>query len=58
MTTKELIKKLKKIDPQGNLEVVIDGCYYGCEVSEVIKREGVDPATGEVCSRWVEVCGK
>jgi hypothetical protein len=41
MTTKELIEKLKEIDPEGNLEVVMDGCYDGCEVSEVIKHESI-----------------
>lgn len=57
MTTKELIEKLKEIDPDGNLEVVMDGCYYGCEVGEVIKHESVDEETGEIYSQWIEVRG-
>lgn len=56
MTTKELIEKLKQIDPDGNLKVVLDGCYYDCEVEEVIKNENVDPFTEEVNSCWIELC--
>lgn len=56
MTTKELIELLKRVDPDGNLEVVMDGCYYGYEVEEVIKHESVDDETEEVYSRWIELC--
>lgn len=55
MTTKELIKKLKEIDPDGNMQVIIDGCFYGYEIENVIKCEGVDPFTEEVNSCWIEL---
>ena len=30
MTTNEFIELLKKNDPDGNKEVWLDGCFYGC----------------------------
>lgn len=55
MTTKELIEKLQEIDPDGNLEVIIDGCFYGCEVEEVVKNYNVDPETEEPTFYWIEL---
>lgn len=56
MTTKQLIEKLKEIDPSGDLEVMLEGCFYGCEVEEVVKKHYVDPDTKEVTSYWIEIC--
>lgn len=56
MTTKELIEKLKKIDPNGTLDVVLDGCYDGCEVSRVVKHEIRDFLTDEVLVYYIQLC--
>ena len=39
MTTKELIERLQQLDPDGNCEIILDGCYYYCPMeSEYLER--------------------
>lgn len=35
MTTEELIKKLREVDPEGNKMVFIDGCFYSCSADYI-----------------------
>ena len=55
ITTKDLIKKLQQLDPDGNMEIFLDGCYYDCPVEDVQKRKGKNPNTGEEEYR-LEIC--
>lgn len=54
MTTKELIKKLQELDPDGNMLVYLNGSYYDCAVEGAIKWEGEDWHTGEP-KYWIEL---
>ena len=54
MTTKELIKKLQELDPDGNMKVWLNGCYYDCEVDGAVKCEGENWHTGEP-TYWIEL---
>lgn len=41
MTTKELIRKLQRMDPVGEKQIFIDGCYYDAPLEEAdIKIDG------------------
>lgn len=55
MKTKELIKKLQEIDPDGNMEIWLDGCYYGYPIENVEIHEAHNVHTGEPWY-WLEIC--
>ena len=55
MTTTELIELLKRVDPDGNMEIELDGCFYNYKVRNVEKYECKDEYTGEPIY-WLEIC--
>ena len=55
ITTKDLIKKLQQLDPDGNMEIFLDGWYCDCPVEEVKKYEIENTRTGKT-NYWLEIC--
>lgn len=55
MKTKELIKKLQEIDPDGNMELFLDGWYCDCPVEDIKKYKIENTHTGE-SKYWLEIC--
>lgn len=54
MKTKDLIELLKKLDPDGNMEIWLNGCYYDYQVENVEKHKGEDAYSGEPVY-WLEI---